>query len=196
MFSAPRHRHTPVVLVAALAMAGCNKSAPPPAALPAPSPAPAATTPAPKTAMVDSAPLLRSAHASFSGNLPCPDCKGIAAKLTLQRDQLGRNSYVLNETYQRDAPSSSVVQTGSWRLEADRTGDPPLAVLYLDSGRPGDVKVFDVDDKGGLGLLSLGNTPLPAGASYTLKHDGGDLDLGALFAAMLPASMGTGTSTQ
>src|SRR5690606_21371808 len=109
----------------------------------------------------------------FTGRLPCADCKADQAQLTLQRDELGRNSYVLKETIRRADGESTPVETGHWRIELDRQGEPPLALLYLESGRPGQSRVFSVAMDGRL-------EPLDGDAGEALKPTGGDLDLSAL----------------
>ncbi|HET8898361.1 MAG TPA: copper resistance protein NlpE N-terminal domain-containing protein [Rhodanobacteraceae bacterium] len=167
-----------LVLLSLIALTACQKS-------PAPSSAPAAPASSgnsgitqPVQPAVSSAPLLQSQHAFFTGQLPCDACSSEKARLVLQRDELGRNSYVLKETQVRDGQTSAPVETGSWQLQADRAGEPPIALLTLDSGRPGAKRRFSVAYDGSLDSL---DSDLPR----ALKRESGDLDLRALFNAQL-----------
>ena len=118
-----------VLLIAALALSGCDRSptdddsAPPMAAAPAPVAVAAEAAPvvATETTMARSGvqpgtgAIDQKAFAGpFEGALPCADCPGIDERLVLSAD----GSFELTDTY-RERPGSEQVVRGSWALEPD-----------------------------------------------------------------------------
>lgn len=164
-------------------LAACGRSQPPPN-LPAASasiPVPAHTA---APVVRSSPPPVESKVATFDGTLPCADCAGIKTHLVLQHDALGRNSYVLSETYTGKAPQP-FLSAGRWTLSIGTASDPQVALLHMDSGRPSDRRTWRIDNNGDLTLVDIAGKAADSSLNFTLKHTGGELDLQALYAARL-----------
>lgn len=168
-----------VIILCVSALAACGRSQPAPTT---PAPTASAPAPAPTAAMpvTHAPPPVKSQVATFDGNLPCADCAGITTHLVLQRDELGRNSYVLNETYQGKS-AQPFMSAGKWTLSVGSSNDPQAALLHMDSGRPSDNRTWRIDNDGGLTLVNAAGKPAQSGLNYSLKRAGGTLDLSELY---------------
>ncbi|MFC6997519.1 copper resistance protein NlpE [Rufibacter roseus] len=96
---------------------------------------------------------------TFSGIVPCSDCKGIAMTLSLKAD----NTYTLTEEYQRDQPEQ-MQSEGTWTLR-----DKGKELQLLQSGAQ-DSRDFDVINENQLRLDLLVTEREQDKEAYILKR--------------------------
>lgn len=132
--------------LAGLALAaGCARATPAPPALP--------ITPTPEVRASD---LPRVGR--FAGVLPCADCPGVRAELTLASDWDGRYRYRLVEA--RLDGGDTLESEGTWTVLRG-TPDAPDAVVYqLDPDRAGYRRHFIVLDERRIRLLDEALSPV------------------------------------
>ena len=163
------------LLLAALALAGCDRSptdddsAPPMASAPAAVSIAAEAAPvvATETTMARSGvqpvtgAIDQKAFAGpFEGTLPCADCPAIDERLVLSAD----GSYSLTDAY-RERPGSDNVVEGSWSLEADGRS------IRLDPGSKDAVdRMYAIADNDTLLPLDADGQPLGDGREHALRR--------------------------
>lgn len=153
---------------------------------PAPPPDPATSTAVATSTPAAAAPApqpVKSSVAVFDGTLPCADCAGIDTHLVLQRDELDRNSYTLRQIYQNEKPSKPFNSAGTWRMEIRNSNG--LALIHIDSGRPGAGKTFRIQEDGSLLMTSPSGEPAASDLDYSLERRSGDLNLASLYSEQL-----------
>ena len=179
---------TILVICTAVLVVACSRQ-PEPAV---PKPVAEASAPAPAASAVPatriaSARLLKSSHARFEGKLPCIDCDELDVRLSLERDELGSNSYILRSV-RKGGDSRPYVSSGSWSLTPLRQGDHTVAMLQLDSGRPNGLTHMRVNDDGSLTVVESGDSGIDTSRPAVLQSSGGNLDLHALYVREMEAA--------
>jgi copper homeostasis protein (lipoprotein) len=151
-----------LIVASAFAIAGCepasDASAASEAATPA-SAAPAAETPQPADAAAKPTYGVGNFAGVFTGTLPCADCPGIDATLTLKPD----GSYASHQAYrERD---SSFDDSGVWSVE-DAGGKIRLATR----GPNPQVRLYAIVSRDELRMLDADGKPIESGLDRSLKR--------------------------
>lgn len=120
---------------------------------------------APKTAMAAPA-------GTFSGTIPCADCKGIETELVLNGDANGSGrTFTMKQTYLgKPADKNVVVSSGKWFLAKGNNQDPDAMMLQLIPTEGSNdmlyfVQVSDTEIK----LLDKKQKAIQRNHSYSLK---------------------------
>ena len=136
-----------VVVVALLALAApCQAQSPAVTGLPA----------APLPQQPDA---LRQLPASFTGDLPCPDCEGIRYRLNLFPD----GAFYLGMTYVGKGAAASSDDIGTWMLSSNRR------VLVLKGGREAST-LFRIVDAKTLRKLDLEGRDIESSLNYAITR--------------------------
>lgn len=143
-----------VLLVVAIAAAGCQRE----------QPASAAGAPAAGEAQGTVADF--GAERVWQGVLPCSDCLGIDTRLVLRRDGSQRR-YHLQETYLGADEPNRFEQQGRWQETRMGEAAAPTVVFVLDPERA--PRRFRLEADGGLELLTAGADAPPA-PEYRLQR--------------------------
>ncbi len=159
-------------LCVALAAAGCKPAADD--AAPAESTAAPATAVDPEPAIdeqptdvlreVDHAPApegldVRAFAGSFSGTIPCADCPGIDATVTLNAD----GTYTTHDAYQeRDTSFDS---SGTWTVE-----DAGKRIRLDPNSKDEQDRLFEVVSDDALRMLDIDGNPIQSGLDYSLTR--------------------------
>ncbi|MGV8940192.1 MAG: copper resistance protein NlpE [Lysobacter sp.] len=102
----------------------------------------------------------RAFAGTFGGTLPCADCPGIDATLTLQAD----GTYQLTQVYQ-ERPDSTWEMNGNWTAEADNR------VLRLDpNSKTDEDQLYAIDTNDRIVMLAADGQPAASGMDYSLNR--------------------------
>ncbi len=146
-----------IPLAALLALSGCSRSEPDPAAS-APPAAAAGEAPASAAASLDS---------TWQGVLPCADCDGIQTRLRLVADDQGRR-FELQETYLARDGGEVFEGQGAWTEESAVLDDQPAVVYRLDVN--GASRWFSLQPDGALEMLDARERPAADGLAHRLQR--------------------------
>jgi hypothetical protein len=107
----------------------------------------------------------------FAGTLPCADCPGVAAELTLVRKGAGRaeGRYRMSLAY-LERPVPPLVETGEWTTLRGDAADPDAIVYQLDPDKPERARYFVRRGEAGVQALDRELKPWPASLPSTLAR--------------------------
>jgi copper homeostasis protein (lipoprotein) len=120
----------------------------------------------------------QSLLARYEGTLPCADCSGIQATLTLNgaaASPATEGTFTLAETYQRNVPGEenrTIVTTGHWTVRHGRDGDSTAVIYELIPDPPGRSRYFQRTNESDLRLLDAEMAPIASALDYTLHSVG------------------------
>ena len=105
---------------------------------------------------------------TWQGVLPCTDCDGIQMRLTLRRDDEGRQDFELEETYLGAEGGNVFTINGPWRQARQRTDGGPALVFRIDPD--GFDHWFRLQADGSLELLDAQGEPRPDAIGHRLQR--------------------------
>lgn len=104
---------------------------------------------------------------SWQGVLPCSDCDGIRTRLTLRRDDDGKQEFELEETYLGAEAGNVFSLAGAWR-EASQGAGGDATVFRLDPD--GADQWYQLQPDGSLELLDGQGRPRADGIGHRLQR--------------------------
>ncbi|GAB2663175.1 copper resistance protein NlpE N-terminal domain-containing protein [Arenimonas aestuarii] len=105
---------------------------------------------------------------TWQGVLPCSDCVGIQARLTLRRGDDGSQTFELEETYLGAEADNVFTLTGPWRQVRHRGEEGPAVVFRIDPD--GADQWFQLQPDGSLELLDAAGQPRPDPIGHRLQR--------------------------
>lgn len=105
---------------------------------------------------------------TWQGVLPCTDCDGIQMRLTLRRDDEGRQDFELEETYLGTEGGNVFTINGRWRQVRQRADEGPALVFRIDPD--GFDHWFQLQADGSLELLDAQGEPRPDAIGHRLQR--------------------------
>lgn len=172
----------PCLLALALSACGGDRSgeAPAPAASAAAAPATVPTAPLNRGMQIGSAPLLKTQTADYTAMLPCADCQGIQVSLSLRRNQIGDNSFLLRRQH-LPANGAAAINSGNWIMQAIEIDGQPRAVVTLNPDNAGQSVQLRIDSSDAMTVIKAPGFGLDAQTHPVFRRTRGDLDLRAVY---------------
>lgn len=106
---------------------------------------------------------------TYSGTVPCADCKGISIELTLKEDgKAKKKTFTLSQKFIGKANNTSTL-TGIWFLATGNKQNPKAKILQLIPNGNDDLIYFEIMQNGSIKLLDRRQNPINSKLNYTLK---------------------------